>query len=254
MTENSFLCAADLITITILKMAKTLRPQLLVRKIHKWVGFILGIQILLWFGSGFLMSFMPIEEVRGDHLLKPQTVAPVNLEAVNLAKLKQRFNTPIESIEIKSWLGQTVAVVKTKQRTSMLSTPSMQLLTPFNESYIERILTESLKDTHKIISIQRLMHAPNEVRGRQTPLWQIQLDDPENTRVYISESNGEIVAKRTDRWRLFDFMWMLHIMDYDEREDFNHPLLYITALSALLFTLTGFVLLFYSLRRKIKTP
>jgi len=41
---------------------------------------------------------------------------------------------------------------------------------------------------------------------------------------------------------------MLHIMDYDEREDFNHPLLYLTALAALLFSLSGVVLIFYTMR------
>ncbi len=84
-------------------------------------------------------------------------------------------------------------------------------------------------------------------------MWQVQLNGSEQARIYISEQNGDIVAKRTDRWRLFDFMWMLHIMDYDERSDFNHPLLYLTALAALLFTLTGFVLLFYGLKPRKKT-
>jgi len=36
---------------------------------------------------------------------------------------------------------------------------------------------------------------------------------------------------------------MLHIMDYDTRDDFNHPLLVIAAASALLFALSGAVLL-----------
>jgi hypothetical protein len=38
-------------------------------------------------------------------------------------------------------------------------------------------------------------------------------------------------------------------MDYEEREDFNHPLLIATAGSALLFVLSGLVMLVVSFRR-----
>ena len=50
-------------------------------------------------------------------------------------------------------------------------------------------------------------------------------------------------------WRVFDFVWMLHIMDYDERDDFNHPLLLITAGTALLFVFTGLWMLVLPFRR-----
>lgn len=229
-----------------------MRPQLLFRKIHKWLGLILGIQIVLWFASGFLMSFMPIEEIHGDHLLKPQQPTTINLSEVDLSVLAEQVKGPIDSIEVKTWLGQTVVAVKSQQLTRLFSTPDMKSITPFKKPQVERIVRAQLHDTLEVLSIDRLTEVPSEARGRQAPLWLVQLAGSENARIYISEQSGEIVAKRTDRWRLFDFLWMLHIMDYDEREDFNHPLLYLTALSALLFTLTGFVLLYFSLRRKRK--
>lgn len=238
--------------VALIKPIRAMRPQLLFRKIHKWAGLILGIQILLWFASGFLMSFMPIEEIHGDHLLKPQQATTINLSQVNLSALAEQIKTPIESIEVKTWLGQTVVAVKSQQQTKLYSTPDMQPISSFKKPQVERIIKSQFKDELKVISINRLNEVPSEARGRSAPLWQVQLSGPENPRVYISEQTGEIVAKRTDRWRLFDFLWMLHIMDYDEREDFNHPLLYLTALSALLFTLTGFVLLYFTLRRKRK--
>ncbi len=227
-----------------------MRPQLLFRKIHRWLGLILGIQILLWFASGFLMSFMPINEVRGDHLLKTVESKVVNLSNIDLGLINRQVNSPIESIEVKPWLGQTVVIANTAERSWLFETPSMELITPITEMHIKRILSSQLKEEHIITSLKRLTVVPNEARGRTAPLWQAQLADKENTRIYISEQDGEIVAKRTNRWRLFDFLWMLHIMDYDEREDFNHPLLYITALLAFLFTLTGLILLYYTLLKK----
>ena len=43
----------------VLKSAK-LRLHLLASRTHKWLAIIIGAQLLLWFASGALMSFLPI--------------------------------------------------------------------------------------------------------------------------------------------------------------------------------------------------
>ena len=60
-----------------------------------------------------------------------------------------------------------------------------------------------------------------------------------------------MTARRNDRWRVFDFFWMLHVMDYRERENFNHPLLISMAGLALATVLAGLVLLVIRVRRSI---
>lgn len=229
-----------------------MRPQLLIRKIHRWFGLILGIQILLWFASGFLMSWMPIEEIHGDHLLQAQSADTISLNDIDLTAIAKQVEAPIVSSRIKSWLGQTVVEVETTNKTHLFETPSMNLITPISEGQVRAVLVTHLLPQYEILSIQQISEVPPEARGRKAPLWQVHLSGDESPVIYISAETGEIVAKRVDRWRLFDFVWMLHIMDYDEREDFNHPLLYLTAFSAFLFTLSGFVLVFYSFRRRPK--
>ncbi len=227
-----------------------MRPNLLFRKIHKWLGLILAIQILFWFTSGFLMSFMPIDEVRGDHLLQTKTTPPaIEFNSIDLNRITAQVSEPVHSAEIKTWLNQTVVTVKTQHNLYLFNALTTERIT-IDQQVVKNILQSQLIPGYTIAGMQLLESLPNEVRGRDAPLWQVQLSGTENARIYISAHSGNIVAKRTDRWRLFDFMWMLHIMDYDERSDFNHPLLYLTALSALLFTLTGFVLLFFAMRRK----
>jgi hypothetical protein len=83
--------------------------------------------------------------------------------------------------------------------------------------------------------------APIEYRGT-LPVWQIQFHDPGNSRIYVHALTGKVVARRNDIWRLYDFLWSLHIMDYRTREDFNHPLLIGAALAAFCLCLTGLVL------------
>jgi hypothetical protein len=41
---------------------------------------------------------------------------------------------------------------------------------------------------------------------------------------------------------VFDFLWMLHIMDFQTRDDFHHPLLQIAAALGLIVALGGVVL------------
>ena len=52
-----------------------------------------------------------------------------------------------------------------------------------------------------------------------------------------------MLALRSRLWRAFDFMWGLHIMDLQGREDTHHPLLIGSAALALLTSLLGLVLL-----------
>ena len=78
-----------------------------------------------------------------------------------------------------------------------------------------------------------------EFRGRETAAWKVDFEGSEPLSLYIDPWTGDILARRTARWRLFDFLWMLHIMDYDTRDDFNHPLLQGAAIMGLLIALSG---------------
>ena len=56
--------------------------------------------------------------------------------------------------------------------------------------------------------------------------------------------SGQIITVRSTIWRIFDFFWMLHIMDYEDREDFNNPLLISFSVVAVLFCVSGMIMLF----------
>ena len=84
---------------------------------------------------------------------------------------------------------------------------------------------------------------------RPEAVWQVALED--GVHVYVGRHSGEIAAVRTRWWRLFDFMWGLHIMDLEEREDTSHPILILFAALALLGVLLGTTLLF---RRRTAKP
>ena len=73
------------------------------------------------------------------------------------------------------------------------------------------------------------------------PVWQVRLAD--GTHVYVGRDSGEIEAVRTRWWRVFDFMWGLHIMDLQTREDTHHPILVLFAALASIGSVLGCVLM-----------
>jgi hypothetical protein len=89
--------------------------------------------------------------------------------------------------------------------------------------------------------------APFDFR-RPMPAWQIALED--GTHVYVGEQTGNIEAVRTQYWRLFDFMWGLHIMDLQTREDTSHPILILFAALGVIGSVLGCILMFR--RRKAR--
>ena len=69
---------------------------------------------------------------------------------------------------------------------------------------------------------------------------------------YLSPATGELVSRRHELWRVFDIVWMLHIMDYDERENVNNWLLRGFTWLAVLTALSGAWLLWFAFPRRRK--
>ncbi|TAJ26242.1 PepSY domain-containing protein, partial [Bosea sp. (in: a-proteobacteria)] len=75
----------------------------------------------------------------------------------------------------------------------------------------------------------------------------------EKTSFYLSPATGEVVTRRSGVWRIFDFFWRLHVMDWNDGEDFNHPLIIITTALTLSIVVSGFILLWIRISRDVKT-
>ncbi|MEO7563895.1 MAG: hypothetical protein ABIR63_05710 [Sphingomicrobium sp.] len=63
-------------------------------------------------------------------------------------------------------------------------------------------------------------------------------------------TTGQIVARRTGWWRFYDFMWGLHIMDLETREDAHNPLVIGFGLAALVMATIALIQLPLTIRRR----
>ena len=83
-----------------------------------------------------------------------------------------------------------------------------------------------------------------ETRKFKLPAWKADFADEQSSSLYLSASTGQVFGIKTDSWRLFDIFWMLHIMDYSERNDMNNALVIFIALVTSFIALSGVGLLF----------
>lgn len=220
---------------------------------HKWVTLIIGIQVVLWVAGGVVMSVFDIDKVRGSHNVResePKLIsadaglmspsAALGLSDLSASRITTRFMLDTPVYEIAAAGGKTV----------ILDARSGQLLSPINEAIAIALAKEDFAGDDEIASTELLEEAGYEYRGGPLPVWQVIFSDPENTHIYIPADRGRVAARRNGTWRFYDFFWMLHIMDYDERDDFNNLLLIVASLIALIAALSGVGLYFYRFRRK----
>ncbi|PHR61653.1 MAG: hypothetical protein COA43_02685 [Robiginitomaculum sp.] len=232
-------------------------------RVHKWAGLILGVQIMLWFASGFFMSFFSIDKVHGDHMAEKQ-IAPLHIENIVSVKtaLSQypnmnddQTNTALRKIILRSALGHPIWEVEGASGLVRVDAKTGLLWQGVSEAQIRTAAKTYYKGVQSPHTVLKLDTAPKDYNSI-VPVWQITYDDRAKTHLYISPQTGELLKVRTRLWRVFDFMWMLHIMDYKNRDNINLWWLKLLSFCALLFSLTGIGLVIHRIfmRPKRKKP
>lgn len=216
---------------------------------HIWLGWLVGVPLLLWTLSGLVMVARPIEEVRGHTLHIEHKPAPVRVQLGGATG-----DTLIREGKILDQRGRSVLIATFMDgsvRRIDLGAPGQTMLPPVDEAEARAAVRYGIRGGEKVLAVRLFAadQAPMDFR-RPMAAWQVTLAD--DTHVYVGRDTGEIEAVRTRWWRLFDFMWGLHIMDLETREDTHHPFLVGFGIVALIGTLMALVLLPMTGKRKRK--
>src|SRR3546814_1726814 len=101
----------------------------------------------------------------------------------------------------------------------------------------ERLATEIARSAyHHEAPVRQVtfLQEPNlEARDFSGSMWRVDFANEDNSSSYVSAETGQPLVDRSDTWRVWDFVWMLHNMDYVNRTSFNHPLIIFAGFSAL---------------------
>lgn len=219
------------------------------RKYHKWLALIVGVQALIWCISGLYMTAVHIDFIHGNHLIKASQPAVLDKQQVSLLDKKQLIHSlpvdSVNSIQLVNINQQPVYLLRTKDKVYRVNATTLKLLPEISSAEIRQIADRIYDGNGKIIQVDLLPEYPSELGGRKLPIWKVQYNDWLSSTLYFIPETGELRRKRSDLWRWFDFLWMLHIMDYDTRDNVNNNLLRLFSSLGLLLSLTGGVLLFY---------
>jgi len=213
-------------------------------KIHKWLALLMAVQILAWFVSGLFMAAIPIERVRSEHMKTEAPAAPVALDAAaaGLARLG-REGLSGERIEIRVLLGRPVALVAQRQgRPRLYDLATGRAAGPISAVAAARIAEADHQGDLRAVRVTQVTANDSEYRAA-LPAWRVDFDDGANRAVYVAADTGAVTARRSTLWRVYDFLWGLHIMDWRHHENFNSWLLTIATALALIMTIAGIVLL-----------
>ena len=208
--------------------------------------------MLLWFSSGLLMSILPIERVHGDHLVDRavQDLA-AGADRASLDVILRSAGGTVKEVRYRMLLGRSVVEVERQDGVQQLyDGHSGYRISPLDAHSAETIASKAYSGRARGVSHASLIRtASTEYRG-PLPAWRLMFADDEATRIYVAVDTGRITAVRNGTWRLYDFFWGLHIMDWKNHEDFNTPWLIAFAAGGFLLSLAGTVLLYFRWPRK----
>jgi uncharacterized iron-regulated membrane protein len=220
----------------------------LIRWLHKWFGLVLGLQFLLWAASGATMALLDHHEVSGEHAILPVAQIAVPADPLPLAVVAEKIGAPILKLQLKPLFDTYVYEATTPQGVRLLDAVRGMPIAVDAAKGRELAIARYSGDA-PVKSVARVDKTTLETRDVALPVWRVEFADEDSSTLLVSAETGEVLGAKNDTWRLWDIAWMLHIMDYGERQSFNHPLIITLGSGAAWLALSGLILLFRSFRR-----
>ena len=227
-----------------------LNSLLQIRVIHKWLSLFVGVQLLIWLGTGLYFNLMDHSKDRGNeyrvNTATQAKAADFDLFDVNLLH-KQQVNSELAQQVKLIWLldkpyyhviYEQGAHSYQPRRSALFDGVTGNQFTLTAELVLE-LAKLSYSGSEKL-STPVLLNPPfdDDVR-QQNPMWQVETDDSNSTAIYLDAVTGQVVRHANDDSRLKDLMMKLHFMDYANTGGFNHWLIILFAIATLLLSITG---------------
>lgn len=251
-----------------------------IRRSHRYLGLLLGIQFLLWTIGGLYFSWTNIDEVHGDPQKKQEPALAANLRLISpsVALDTIRKTAGIDSvtaIQVIQILGKPYYQVRSMgamgggtshnhdhsghNRVFLVDAETGELRQPLSEKEAIDVAKLRFNGNPKVASVDYLTvtNGHHEYRESVLPAYAITFEHPTATTVYVSTELGTVQKFRNNKWRIFDFLWMLHTMDYQSRDNFGNILLRAFSIFGLMTVLSGFLLYgisssIFKKRKKVK--
>lgn len=236
----------------------------LIRRTHRWLGLLIGIQFLAWTMGGLYFAWSDLDEVHGDYEKNPPALLDARQEYVSpktvLDSLKNEAAVDsLVDLRLVSILGKPCWQISflTKQegqsvkQIRLADAQTASIRPPLTQEEALQVAVGRYAGKGKIKSVEYLTEVGKHHEYREDPLPAVAVtfDDPRGTTVYVATELGTVQKFRNQPWRRFDFFWMLHTMDYQGRDNIGNWLLRCFSILGLATVLSGLVLFFISRKK-----
>tara|TARA_Y100000746_G_scaffold215791_1_gene210220 strand:+ start:333 stop:938 length:606 start_codon:yes stop_codon:yes gene_type:complete len=198
-----------------------MKTKRFVRNFHRYLSIFVSIQLLLWTISGIYFAYNKIELVRGEQYRLPKDI----------------------EYRIFDRLGSSVIETIQDGKKSYKSYPEGDVIKPLTKEEALEITSRKTTLNPIEVTLVKELYPGAEYRG-DLPVYKVETDTKDSINVYVGYMTGDIGSIRSDSWRIWDFLWSLHIMDYRERDNINNILLKILSVLALVTSISGITLFF----------
>jgi hypothetical protein len=220
--------------------------------LHKWISAAAFVQLAVWTVSGSVFAWVSQESIRSSPVEGAHHGVVAEAPAVPIARAMEVAAAAgagaVDRIELRGTPAGPYYFVHGQGTIVRVDARSGEVA-PVSRTEAEAIARRDQPGSPPV-NVTTLVESspPLEYRDCEhiectLPAYRVALADAAGTAIYIDAATGEVTARRNDRWRLYDFFWSLHIMDYRAREDFNHLLIRGAALLAVATVVSGIALL-----------
>ncbi len=212
------------------------------RTLHKWVGLLIGLQFVVWLGSGLMMGLLDPDRIEGTAQRAPRTEMPAwPSGTVSPSEALRAARDPAATLDSGWLLDRPVYRLQSPEGTEVIDARSGRRI-DIDNTLALRVAKAAYRGDG-VPAAPQYLKKTLETRANPDPVWRVDFGDAQDTTIYVSAHSGQVMEHRTATWRLFDIFWMLHIMDYSGRVNFNNPLVVGMGIGGLWLALTGFWLL-----------
>ena len=231
-----------------------IKNQIYTRKTHRYLGLLVGIQFLFWTVGGLYFSWNDMDDVHGKTLLDKteHTFQFSYNEPVRklLEVLQETDSKPIEIIEGIMINQDSLLRISRRNDIKFINLSKNSIQGSLSKEAAITFVQNRLYDKIDISNVEYLTEEDitkgHEYRGNPLPVYAINLDHSTNTTIYVHPEMAKITKVRNDNWHRFDFLWMVHVMDFETRNHITNWTLRIFSVLGLLTILSGLYLFFIS--------
>jgi len=205
----------------------------------------IGIQFLMWTLGGLYFTWSDMDDIHGDHLVNENTTFWDTDEVLKGVENQLDSVFKFQVVEVlDSTYFQIRGLKDGKEAVVLMGLDNGEIRKPLNKEEAIRVAENTKTFEAEIKEVKFITETNNhhEYRGKPLPVWAITYGYKGDPTIYVSPELGQFVSIRHNNWRVFDWFWMLHTMDYSTRDEIGNTVLRGFSILGLVMIMSGFTL------------